>query len=186
MTATDTRDVTIRFQQGLCCFLLVLPVAATGCGRATSSKGKPTTDEMRQMQAAVETPPVNPFAPPPGRSPDNVYRPWGIKETAVDALGRIGNNAVPTLITTLNDANPRVRAEAARALARIGPEAKEAVPALIARLEDPDEEVRQAAARALGQVGPAAAPAVPALISLIDDASRRPATTLPASQSTPR
>jgi HEAT repeat protein len=131
------------------------------------------------MQAMVETPPVNPLAPLVSKS-ETMYRPWGIKETAVDALGRIGGNAVPTLISTLNDPNPRVRAEAARALARIGPQATEAVQPLIARLDDPDEEVRQAAARALGQVGPAAAPAVPALISLIDAASNKPSTANPA------
>ncbi len=172
-----------------CAWLLALLLAGTtalvGCGRTPTGKAKPTTDELRQIQAAVEPPKVNPLAPL-ANSVENLYRPWGIKETAVDALGRIGENAVPTLITTLNDANPRVRAEAARALARIGPEAKEAVPALIARLDDPDEEVRQASARALGQVGPAAAPAVPALISLIDSASRRSSTVIPATPLNPQ
>jgi HEAT repeat protein len=165
--------------------LLGFAVTAIGCGKAVPSKGKPTADEMKQMQAMVETPPINPLAPPPGRM-ENIYRPWGIKETAVDALGRIGGQAVPTLVNTLNDPNPRVRAEAARALARIGPEATEAVPALIARLDDPDEEVRQAAARALGQVGPAAATAVPALISLIDAASNKPSTANPPTTNTHR
>lgn len=179
MTFLKTSTTSARVRQIVSLGLLGLAVTASGCGKAASTKGKPTVDEMKQMQAMVETPPVNPLAPPPGRM-ENVYRPWGIKETAVDALGRIGGNAVPTLISTLNDPNPRVRAEAARALARIGPEATEAVQPLIARLDDPDEEVRQAAARALGQVGPAAAPAVPALISLIDAASSKPATVMPA------
>ncbi|HEY4312630.1 MAG TPA: HEAT repeat domain-containing protein [Pirellulales bacterium] len=162
----------------------MLVLLAGGCGKATSDKGKPTSDEMRQMQAVAEAPRQNLLAPQPGLMP-NLYRPWGIKETAVDALGRIGENAVPTLISTLNDPNPRVRAEAARALARIGPEAKEAVPALVARLDDPDDDVRQAAARALGQVGPAAASAVPALIGLIDSASTRPSTVVPTTPINP-
>ncbi|HVU87244.1 MAG TPA: HEAT repeat domain-containing protein [Pirellulales bacterium] len=165
--------------------LLILAVTALGCGHAAPSKAKPTADEMKQMQAMVETPPVNPLAPLSERA-ENAYRPWGIKETAVDALGRIGTQAVPTLVKTLDDPNPRVRAEAARALARIGPEATEAVPALMARLDDPDEDVRQASARALGQVGPAAAPAVPALISLIDAASNKSSIANPPAPNTHR
>ncbi len=162
----------------------MLALLAGGCGKATSDKGKTDLDEMRQMQAVVETPAAESVGSAAWMMP-NLYRPWGIKETAVDALGRIGENAVPTLISTLNDPNPRVRAEAARALARIGPEAKEAVPALVARLDDPDDDVRQAAARALGQVGPAAASAVPALIGLIDSASARPSTVIPTAPINP-
>ncbi len=147
MNALKTSTTPRPVRQFIPLGLLTLAVTATGCGHAAPSKGKPTADEMKQMQAMVETPPVNPLAPLSERA-ENAYRPWGIKETAVDALGRIGQNAVPTLVNTLSDPNPRVLREAARALARIGPEAKDAVPTLIARLDDPDEDVRQAAARA--------------------------------------
>ena len=61
--------------------------------------------------------------------------------------------AVPALIAALGDANENVRANAAKALARIGPAAVEAVPALIAALGDANENVRANAAEALEQIG---------------------------------
>ena len=89
---------------------------------------------------------------------------WGLKETAADALSRIGAEAVPALIAALRDPDAPVRLQAARALSRIGPEAAPAVPALTAALSDHDVLVRRNAARALGQIGPAAKHAVPELI----------------------
>jgi HEAT repeat protein len=85
------------------------------------------------------------------------------------ALARIGEPAVPALIETLNDRDPKVRAAAAMALARIGSQAKAAVPALIKALKDKDPDVRREAARALGQMGPAAQEAVPALLEALRD-----------------
>ncbi len=161
-------------------------VAGYGCGNAPESRGKPDQKEMQQIRASVE-----PNKPPQSLIPplnlQTAYQPWGVKETAVDALGRIGPSAVPPLVATLSDPNPRVRAEAARALSRIGSAAQAAVPQLIEQLQDPDRDVRQAAARALGQIGPAAAPAVPALITLIEtndslpQHATNPPTALPAS-----
>ncbi len=157
-----------------------LLVALSGCGEVSPEKPKPTVEEIRAARAGVEvekpgqTPMINTTTQvmPSGVSL-SFYRSWGVKETAVDALGRIGEAAVPQLIAALSDADPHVRAQAGRALARIGPPAKEAVPILTQRLDDPDEDVRQAAARALGQIGPAAADAVPALVSLIESTDGR-------------
>ena len=89
---------------------------------------------------------------------------WGLKEMAADALARIGADAVPELVSALNDSNPQVRLQAARALARIGPDAAPAVQALTEHLTDVNPLVRQNAARALGQIGPRAKSAVPDLI----------------------
>jgi len=79
--------------------------------------------------------------------------------------------AVPALIAALGDANENVRANAAKALARIGPAAVEAVPTLIAALGDANENVRANAAKALARIGPAAVEAVPALIAALGDAN---------------
>jgi hypothetical protein len=90
---------------------------------------------------------------------------WTMRQTIVDALTRIGQAAVPSLVTLLDEPKAQVRAEAVLALARIGPEAQDAVPRLIELVkQDPDERVRKNAVRALGQIGPAAGPAVPLLI----------------------
>ena len=59
---------------------------------------------------------------------------------------------IPALILALEDEDPDVRAAAAEALWRKGPEAVEAVPALIRALEDEDPGVRSAAANALEQI----------------------------------
>ncbi len=168
-------------------FLLAITlVMSAGCGPMTATKEKPTADEIRQIQATVETQkPALAMTPAPSLQ-QQIFRPWGVKETAVDALGRIGASAVPTLITALSDANPRVRAEAGRALARMGDAGKDAVPTLIERLDDPDEDVRQAAARALGQMGPFAAPAVPALVGMIESPDgKAPASTIPQPSASP-
>ncbi len=92
---------------------------------------------------------------------------WGLKETAADALARIGGDAVTQLIGALHDPEPQVRLQAVRALARIGPDAAPAVAALTERLTDSDLLVRQNAARALGQIGPAAKSAIPQLIQAL-------------------
>ncbi|HEY2841241.1 MAG TPA: HEAT repeat domain-containing protein [Pirellulales bacterium] len=156
--------------------IALAPVA--GCGEAAPPP-KPTAAEIKELRATADvSAPAGPgFTMPTFQMPGMAHRAWTVKETAVDALARIGNMAVPALIDALNDPNPDVRVEAARSLARMGDQGKAAVPTLIERLSDPNEEVRQASARALGQMGPAAAEAVPALMALIKapDAESQPA-----------
>ena len=100
-------------------------------------------------------------------------RNWTIRETAADALWRIGPAAVPALIDSLKDPDGYVRFLAARSLAHLGSDAEAAVPALIVALDDPEELVRRQAARALGQIGPAAADAIPALINKLQAEANR-------------
>jgi len=58
-----------------------------------------------------------------------------------------------TLIEALKDPDSSVRANAARELGKIGPDAKAAVPVLIKALKDSDENVRRAAESALENIG---------------------------------
>ena len=82
--------------------------AMLGCGPATPTREKPTSDEIRQMRAQVEAEkPAAPSRPQAVAMAASVYRPWGVKETAVDALGRIGEVAVAPLMRALSDADPR-------------------------------------------------------------------------------
>jgi hypothetical protein len=69
-----------------------------------------------------------------------------VRHRAADALGKIGDAAVPALAAALNDPDKDVRRHAADALGKIG---DAAVPALAAALNDPDEDVRHRAAGAL-------------------------------------
>ncbi len=81
-------------------------------------------------------------------------------------LGPKAADAVPALIKTLNDPDPKLRREAEFALGAIGPQAAAAVPSLIERLDDEDDAVRYAACYALGKIGSAARPAVKSLIKI--------------------
>jgi HEAT repeat protein len=140
-----------------------------GCQRGPRTS---TSDEIAKVAAAK--PPAKVVRPAPAAELVRVrtvraFREWGVRETAADALARIGESAVPALIDTLHDADPSIRTQAARALARLGPKAAPAVNELIVALNDPDKEVRQGAARALGQIGPDAEEAVPALIKALKD-----------------
>jgi HEAT repeat protein len=78
---------------------------------------------------------------------------------AGDALGRIGKPAVPPLIRALKSSDPSVRAWAAYAVRKVGPEARDAMPALAGLLRD--DRTAAAAAQSLSVMG---APAVPALL----------------------
>jgi len=100
---------------------------------------------------------------PPVKSRDD----WDISEIVADSLGRIGKTAVPKVIGQLGDADPKKRTQAARIIAKIGPDAAAAVTDLTGLLKDDNEEVRKAAARALGQIGPAAENSVEALLDMM-------------------
>lgn len=68
-----------------------------------------------------------------------------------DALSKIGEPAVPGLILALEDPNPAVRVQAARALVRI--ESQQAIPALIQALDDLEPAVEHYAWEALQRMG---------------------------------
>ena len=59
---------------------------------------------------------------------------------------------MPALASALAHDLPKVRATAARTLARMGSKAGAAVPALVGALNDPDTEVRQAVRDALASI----------------------------------
>ncbi len=88
-------------------------------------------------------------------------------EPAVEALEKLGPEAIPLLRQTINHQDPVVGAKAAMALGDLGPEA---VPVLIQALDDESPRVRKNAARSLGKIfWPKPLEAVPALIRLLGD-----------------
>lgn len=88
-----------------------------------------------------------------------------VRQATAAALGRIGPEAVPSLIEMLQDENVAVRAAAARALGDIIRGTKD-LPTLRATVKAPDASVRRATTAALGAIG---AEAVPSLIELLKD-----------------
>jgi HEAT repeat protein len=85
----------------------------------------------------------------------------------VDALGHIGKPAVPALVEVLKSGHEGVGEMAAKALGKLGPEAREAVPDLIEMLKK--EDARLFACQVLGKIGPEAKTAVPALREALKD-----------------
>jgi len=157
--------------------ILFSAVLLTGCNRQVSDDESPpavatpvTAEKIREVRSRQDAMQLASAKKAPLRQPlfklNSLpdFGRWTVRETAVDALARIGDDAVQPLIETLSDPDPGARASAARALARMGPKAEPAVPALIVALKDEDRDVRQSAARALGQIGPGAHAAIPALI----------------------
>ena len=155
--------------------LLLTPLmAAVGCQRLVPRIADPDPERIEQLAAEQQqeerlNQPPEPAQQRSAKLPSiKAYPDWSLRETAADALGRIGAPAVPELIESLRNRDPRERQRAARVLARIGPDAVDAVPMLTAALRDPDPFVQKTAARALGQIGPDAAVAVPELVELFN------------------
>ena len=141
-------------------------------GEEPSLESIPETD----LQAAVALEPSESASPasPVATRPSFVVQPyseWGLQETVVDSLGRIGSPAVPALERMLRHPDAERRVQAADILARIGPQAEDAVPGLVDALADQDQRVRKAAARALGQIGTGAADAVGPLLHVLEETS---------------
>jgi hypothetical protein len=95
---------------------------------------------------------------------------WGVLCRALtsdqvrDAIVQLGSQAVPALIDSLRDDDPRIRQAACTALGQIGNPA--AVSELTKRLQDSVSDVRIAACTALGQIGDPSA--VPALVACLN------------------
>jgi HEAT repeat protein len=83
------------------------------------------------------------------------YRP--LREAAAEALGVLGPPGLDPLRLALKDADYRVRAKPAEALARLGPAAARAAPELVEAL-DPFRGTAREAAAALVAIGPLASP----------------------------
>lgn len=95
---------------------------------------------------------------------------WRSPFVAVSSIEPV-DLAVQTLQAALADSSLSVRAQAARALGRIGPPAVVAASSLVGLLKDEDETVRQAAIEAVGKVGGSTAAIVDALVEVLQDAS---------------
>jgi outer membrane protein assembly factor BamB len=77
--------------------------------------------------------------------------------------------AQPALVRALEDKEPLVARDAARALGALGAHAASSVPALVKALSLPDDYMRVYAAEALASIGPAAAAATPALVKALGE-----------------
>ncbi|MEB3292745.1 MAG: HEAT repeat domain-containing protein [Synechococcales bacterium] len=74
------------------------------------------------------------------------------KET-LESLAKIGEPAIPKLISLLKDQNKEVRSLTASALGRMGKSAKSTIPYLIPLLQDEDFAVQSSAAEVLEKLG---------------------------------
>jgi HEAT repeat protein len=107
-----------------------------------------------------------PAADPPAQCPSCGVDGRGAA-LAVDEAWR-KDVAVPALAALLSDADGGLRHRAAKALARIGEEARAAVPQLVEAIAA-DRELRSLAMRALHAIGAEAEPALPVLLRVVRD-----------------
>ena len=99
----------------------------------------------------------------------------GVRINVVVALGRFGIEAVPLLIDTLKDSDPRVRKQSVEMLGQIGGEMT-AQP-LVAMMADADKMVRRTVSRALRRIGTLALEPLIASLTQGDDRIRGKAVT---------
>src|SRR5262249_60379729 len=85
----------------------------------------------------------------------------GLVALLLVGCGKKKENAAPSLLKQLKDADPKIRYYAARELGHFGAQAGEAEPALIEALKDQERDVRMRAAYSLAESGPDARPATP-------------------------
>lgn len=109
------------------------------------------------------------------RDPDEERRFRGVQ-----GLAELGARAVPTLVQTLEDADPEVRYWAVAALELIGPLASAAAPMLaeLVGSETERDDTRVYAAHALGRIGARAVPSVLVLLRSDRVETRRHAATI--------
>jgi HEAT repeat protein len=81
-----------------------------------------------------------------------------LRSLAIDALGTIGVEAIPTLCQLLNSPDPTIRMRTADAFQRLKEHAGPGIPALIERFNDPDPQVRQTSSDTLCEIGPVVMP----------------------------
>jgi HEAT repeat protein len=139
----------------------LLPVLTTALREKDSRLRRGAIQVLGQMAQGVRNPdPDNrPHQPRPGAGGETAA---GVKE------------AVPALVTALDDPDEEIRNLAVMALASPGPAAGVAVQALVDHLKDGNiAGQRRAAAWALGRVGPAARAAIPALRDLLKGEAER-------------
>lgn len=104
-----------------------------------------------------------------GKPDQRVWSAYTLGEIGAEAKAAVGD-----LTKALeNKREGALRAAAAQALGRIGPDAASSTDALEKRLRDENPQVRQQSAEALGRIGPAAAKATTALIAALKDHDAR-------------
>ena len=86
-----------------------------------------------------------------------------VREVAAQAIGNMGPDALPTLAGMLTHSDKYVRRNAVWAMGKLGPLARPALTDLCAGLKNSDPRTASGAAQALGNIGADAAEAVPAL-----------------------
>jgi hypothetical protein len=75
-----------------------------------------------------------------------------IMESAIQALARLGDAAIPTLVQVLQSENATLRVRAAVTLGKMGPYGQAALPKLVAAMQDKEIAVRREAVRAIAHI----------------------------------
>jgi HEAT repeat protein len=97
-----------------------------------------------------------------------------VRGAAAEGLASLPLDAgdVPALLKLLKNADSEVRAQAARSLGKVGPEARDAVSALVQALQDRNGRVRQSALEGLAGIGPDAKDSVSDVVKALKDPTK--------------
>ena len=147
---------------------------AMGCSQTQTPPRKPAAAATARPAAAapqaLPATPAQPATPAPTAAPATAAAPSSLDElrtalaaggdeqqrvATIDAIADLGQGASPALadlIKATEDAEPRVRWHAARAIGLIGEDAVSAVPLLVGLLSDSDPIVASQAAAAIGLI----------------------------------
>ena len=96
-----------------------------------------------------------------------------VRDSAADALGRIGSAAVASLRHLMSDEDPEVRWRATQAIRRTGVQAADVKTQLIERLRDKDARVRAEAVESTWSITQDAALVLPTVLHDLQDRDRR-------------
>ncbi len=139
---------------------------------ALAALGKPAIPTLAQ---ALQTAPTDRAAQVMRglASPWAMLAAWhdypGRHRRALQALGKIGPDALDQIVTALHSPNSDIREQAAGILGAIGFRDRRVVIPLVGAMRDPDAAVRQQAGWALGELAPDARTLVPGLTQAVRD-----------------
>ena len=126
-----------------------------------------TTASRLGMSIVSSTPAFGNFSRSSSRNNAQIQANTRLRTLAIEALGKLGPDLLPTLLAAMKVRDASIREGAAQALGALGPEAEGAVPALVRALGDRDAWVRQRSVEALATAAKASPVALEALVKAL-------------------
>ncbi len=135
-------------------------------------EGLHSADKDERWSSIFQLQMLGPKAKPAIAALKQLLKDPDLGQDAAQALGAIGEAALPAVQDAARDASPEVQQHAARALQEMGGQGSEAIPQQLQALKDSDPRVRLGAAQALSEIARGRADAVPGLTAALNDSNQ--------------